>query len=984
MMEPVARRVSSPVLVGRDEDVAAARAALARAAAGEPTVVLIGGDAGIGKSRLLQEVVTAAAGMGWTILSGSCVDLGEGSPPFAPVADALRRLRRTLGDERIHEALGLGADELTRLLPGWQAGQDSVGPVAPGRVFEAVLELLEALADLAPVLLTVEDAHWADPSTRDLLAFLTRTLAAVPVAIVTTFRTDELHRRHPLRGLVAELERQPQVVRLDLHPLDRDGVRAQLTAIQGVPPAPELVDDIWDRSEGNPFFAEELLLSDESCERLPASVREGMLARVAALPDSHQSVLRVAAAAGREVSDTLLLELTGLPRDEYDRIMRDLLGASLLVLDGDAFRFRHALLQEVVYDELLPGERVGLHVRVAEHLVSAPEGCCPTAELAHHWSQARRLPEALSASVAAAVEADAIGAPGDAVAHYQRALELWDSVPDAADRAALDRLEILDRAATSAASVGRFDLAVKLHQEALALAEAAGDVERVALFHTRVGKDLFVANRPGAAEEFEAGVRLVPDDPLSRVRAQVLAAHAQLLMLTGQLERARAVSQAALDAALAVGDRQVEGHARNTLGTVLANQRDERGFAELRQALQLAEEFGTAEDVGRAYVNLSHAYGEFGRWDDLLEVGERGLAATRRLGIDRTHGAYVETNVIEALVATGRWDDAAAAERSLATRVASPGWEYFAVSPLRADRGDLEGARAAIDAMGPLPVHDTAVLQGLTWAYEGQVALALWEGRTEAVSGLVEELLRRMPGAMRIWKLAPVLWRATWAEVDRGLLARARRDDGAVRAARGTAARWLGELRALADWTPEDGARPVVGSDAYTLLAAAEVDRLEDADTADAWIAAAARFDELGIVFPAAYARLRAAEAAVRAGDRTLAAELAEAAAGVARQLGARPLAALVEQLVTRGRLARGAEPVPEGQEVRGDGLGLSAREHEVLALLAEGRTNREIATLLYISPKTVSVHVSNILAKLGVSGRVEAAAVAHRLGLAV
>jgi DNA-binding NarL/FixJ family response regulator len=281
-------------------------------------------------------------------------------------------------------------------------------------------------------------------------------------------------------------------------------------------------------------------------------------------------------------------------------------------------------------------------------------------------------------------------------------------------------------------------------------------------------------------------------------------------------------------------------------------------------------------------------------------------------------------------------------------------------------------------------VHDTAVLQGLTWAYEGQVALALWEGRTEAVSGLVEELLRRMPGAMRIWKLAPVLWRATWAEVDRGLLARARRDDGAVRAARGTAARWLGELRALADWTPEDGARPVVGSDAYTLLAAAEVDRLEDADTADAWIAAAARFDELGIVFPAAYARLRAAEAAVRAGDRTLAAELAEAAAGVARQLGARPLAALVEQLVTRGRLARGAEPVPEGEEVRGDGLGLSAREHEVLALLAEGRTNREIATLLYISPKTVSVHVSNILAKLGVSGRVEAAAVAHRLGLAV
>ena len=983
MMGDVAQRVSSPVLVGRDDDLATARGALVAAAGGAPTLVLVGGDAGIGKSRLLQEIVTGAAGTGWTILSGSCVDLGEGSPPFAPMADAIRRLRRTLGDDRIRAALGPGADELTDLLPGWQLGADAAGPVAPGRVFEAVLELLEALADAGPVLLTVEDAHWADPSTRDLIAFLTRTLTDAAVAIVATFRTDELHRRHPLRALVAELERQPRVVRLDLRPLDRDGVRAQLTAIQGVPPAPEVVDEIWDRSEGNPFYAEELLLSDASCERLPSSVREGMLARVAALPESHQSVLRVAAAAGREVSDTLLLELTGLPRDEFDRIMRDLLGASLLVLDGDSFRFRHALLQEVVYDELLPGERVGLHVRVAEHFVGAPEGCCPTAELAHHWSQARRLPEALAASVDAAVEAEAIGAPRDAVAHYQRALELWPSVPDAAQRSSLDHLSLLDRAGIAAANVGRFDLAGALHSQALGIAEADGDVARAGFFHARLGKDLFLADQPGSMEQFEAGVRVVPAVPLTRERAQVLAAHAQHLMLTGQLRQAISVSTDALDAAIAIGDRQVEGHARNTLGTVLSNQGDLRGFEELHAALRIAEEVGTPEDVGRAHVNLTHALGEAGRWDELVEAGNRGLAATRRLGLDRTHGSYVETNLIDGLVAIGRWDDAVAAQRSLAARLPSPAWDYFDVSALRADRGDFEGAREAIDRLGALPEADTAVLQGLAGVFEGQVALAVWEGRGDDVAPIVEELMHRMPRPMRAWKLAPVLWRAAWGEADRALLARARRDEPTTVAARDTAERWLAELRPLMSWDAEDGARPMVGSEGYVLLAAAEVDRIDDRDTAAGWTAGAVRFDELGIVFPAAYARFRGAEAAMRAGDRALASELAEAAATVARRLGARPLGGRIEQLITRGRLARGEGPVSDAEEVADDGLGLSAREQEVLGLVAGGRTNREIATVLYISPKTVSVHVSNILAKLGVSGRVEAAAVAHRLGLA-
>jgi DNA-binding CsgD family transcriptional regulator len=974
--------VTSPVLVGRDEDLTVVDEVLAASAAGEERLLLIGGEAGIGKSRLLGEVLAKAAAADFTILSGSCVDLGEGSPPFAPLADAVRGLRRTAGDAVIEAALGDGFTELAPLVPGWQVGGDRVVQPGSGRVFEAVLELLEGLSEARPVLFTIEDAHWADQSTRDLLAFLSRTLTEVRVAIAATFRTDEMHRRHPLRSLVADLERLPGTVRLDLRPLTRDGLIEQLTAIQGAAPDPDLLESIWERGEGNPFFAEELLIAEDACERVPSSVREGTLARVNALPEQHQSVLRVAAAAGREVGDALLTELTELPGEEFDRIMRDLVGESLLVLDGDGYRFRHALLQEVVYDELLPGERVRLHVRVAEHLIDhqrpGSEGAGVAAELAHHWSLARRAPEALAASVAAGLAAEAIGAPADALCHYERALELWDAVPDAAERSELAKVDILERAGLTAANTGRFERAIALDRAAVALAEAAGDVGRAGVLHQRLGRTLFVADLPGAVEELERGVELVSAEPTAD-RASVLAGYAQGLMLTGRLGEARENALAAVEAARSVGARQVEGHALNTLGTVLSNL-GEVGRGELESALAIALEVRDADDIGRAYVNLTHVLSEQGSWEDLLILGPEALAATRRLGIDRTHGVFVETNLLEGLVAVGQWDDAAAALRSLTGRLPSGHWAYFAITPLAADRGELDELRAEVERAGPLPEHHTAVLQGLAYAFEAQVALAVWDRRPEEARALVQDLLDRLPASMLGWKVAPVLWRGVWAEADLAQVGRARHDEGAVAAAELAADRWIEVLHNVEDVDQYDGgAWPVVGFDGYAALAAAERRRLAGDDGAQSWLAAAERFDELGIVFPAAYARFRAGECHLRAGDRTAADDAIQEAARVARLLGAAPLLAMIDQLAARGRLVT----KPAAEAAPGDGLGLSAREREVLRLVASGRTNREIAQELFISPKTASVHVSNILAKLDVSGRVEAAAVAHRVGLA-
>ncbi|MFP5257244.1 MAG: helix-turn-helix transcriptional regulator [Acidimicrobiia bacterium] len=1011
---------SSPVLVGRDDELAAARAVLDAARAGQARVLVLGGDAGIGKSRLLGELLEGAAADGWTVMAGSCVDLGEGAPPFAPVADAVRRLRRTLGDERILDAICIDPGGLGTLLPGWAVGVEPGTPVTAGRVYEAVLELLDALAESGPVVFAIEDLHWADASTRDLVAFLTRNLGDVPVVVVATVRTDDLHRRHPLRPLLAELERHPRVERHDLGPLDEAAVEALLTHLAGRPPTPEALAAIVDRSEGNPFFAEELVLcdGDEGCAQLPASVRDGMLTRVTALPDGHQAVLRTAAAVGRNVPDPLLLELAARPRTELDGILRDLIEASLLVLDGDGYRFRHALLQEAVYDELLPAERVALHARIAEHLSGTGVSA---AELARHWSEARRQPEAFEASVAAGLEAEARGAPSDAVAHYQRALELWDAVPDAPLRSPLDRMALLDRAAMAASNVGRYDQALALHRSALGMAEAAGDVHRAGWFQARIAKDLFLDNQPDDEEAYLRAVELVPAEPWTRERVFVLAGRAQVLMLTGRLGESIAVCEEALAGAVALGERQLEGELRNTLGTALANNVDERGFRELRQALAIAEEVGHAEDIGRAYVNLTSALAENGQWDELFAVGAEGIAETRRRGIDRTHGAYLQTNIIDGLVAVGRWDDAVAAQQSFALRLPDSIISFFGVDPLLSDRGAFEEAAAAIERTLDLPAQHTAVLQGTAAIYEARVAYAVWTGQLDAVPALVDEVLERLPEAMVSWKIAPILWRATWAAADQAARARARGLSAEVEVARALADRYLARLEEVAAWTPGSGrARPVVGSQALLALTRAERARLDEADTVDAWCDAAEAFDALGIVYPAAYARYRAADAAIRAGlvarrSPTVgltagarapahgdadggpgvgpgapptepgreATALVQQAATTARALGARPLLGLCEQLAARARIPLDPDRPsagPAGPD--DDGLGLSERERQVLALVAAGRTNRQIGAELFISPKTASVHVSNILAKLGVASRVEAAAVAHRLEL--
>ncbi|HET6814196.1 MAG TPA: AAA family ATPase, partial [Actinomycetota bacterium] len=444
--------LTSPTFVGRTEELARLAAAADRAAAGTPTAVLIGGEAGVGKTRLVGELVTSARQAGATVLVGGCVELGGEGVPFGPLIEALRPFLRDLDEPELAQLVpGRTRVELARLLPELDpGGRPGTGPAGSGlgaggfglgsdqgRLFELLLVLLERLGAERPAVLVVEDLHWADRSTRDLLAFLHRNLRHGRLLLVMTYRSDELHRRHPLRPFLAELDRGRRVERLELDRFGRDEVAAQLAGIQGAPAPAQLTERIHARSDGNAFFVEELAATAAAGAdgELPPSLRDTLLARIELLPEPTQQVLRILSVAAAAVPDPLLAEVAGLPEAELLAGLREAVSAHVLLVDaGDgAYGFRHALVKEAVYAELLPGERTRLHARFATALAGRTAVGDPglAAELAWHWYAAHDLERALPAAVEAGLAAERSYAFAEAQRHFERALELWEQVPAA-------------------------------------------------------------------------------------------------------------------------------------------------------------------------------------------------------------------------------------------------------------------------------------------------------------------------------------------------------------------------------------------------------------------------------------------------------------------------------------------------------------------------------------------------------------------------
>jgi predicted ATPase len=369
-------RVASPVFVGRVEELELLEAARRRAADADPAVVLVGGEAGIGKTRLVAELAARCATEGTRVLAGGCVPVGDGALPYAPIVEALRTLVAEVGVGAVRELVGPSWPELARLLP--TLGEPVAGPAgqaAQTRLFELLLGLLGRLSERVPLVLLVEDLHWADQSTRDLLAFLVRNLRRERVLLVVTYRDDEPGQQQ-LGPYLAELDRASPVERIDLARLDQAQTEAQLVGILGAVPAVDLVDGVFARSEGNPFFTEELLtVLRRGSAQLPATLRDLLRGRIQTLPEQASQVLAVVAVAGRRTSHRLLAAVAGLDDQQLDQALRSAVSNQLLLTtpSEDGYQVRHALLREVIDADLLPGERARLHARLAQTLTDRPE-----------------------------------------------------------------------------------------------------------------------------------------------------------------------------------------------------------------------------------------------------------------------------------------------------------------------------------------------------------------------------------------------------------------------------------------------------------------------------------------------------------------------------------------------------------------------------------------------------------------------------------
>ena len=515
----VAARVTSTRFVGRAVELAELQGALGEAVAGKPSIAFVAGESGLGKTRLVGELERAAKTDGVRVLGGECVELGEGELPYAPIVAALRPLARS-GDPAL-DALSPSAREgLAHLLPGLgraaRTPDESSG--AQARVFESLLELFDQLSREDGLLLTIEDLHWADRSTRAFLVYLASSLCTERVLVLATYRPDELHRRHPLRPLLAELERDARARRVELHPLTRHELAEQLTDILGERPPDELVGRLFARSEGNPLFAEELLAAGlDGRGTMPPTLRDALMLRIERLPVEAQEVLRLLA-AGRRVDHATLAEASGMEARTLRDALREAVAAQLIVADAEGrYAFRHALLREVVADDLLPGERAELHLALARTLEARAAGLPDhggahlSAGIAHHYYAAGDQPAALVASVRAAGAADNVHAHGEAAALLGRALQLWDRVPDAERLVGMDHVGLLRRAAVATGAEHEGGRAETLLRAALAEIDEDKDPAARRGPVRRVAREQFNQGRSReAAETRRAGWRCCP------------------------------------------------------------------------------------------------------------------------------------------------------------------------------------------------------------------------------------------------------------------------------------------------------------------------------------------------------------------------------------------------------------------------------------------------------------------------------------------
>jgi DNA-binding CsgD family transcriptional regulator/tetratricopeptide (TPR) repeat protein len=948
--------------VGRIEALAGLLGLLTRVERGEAGASLVAGEAGVGKTRLLREVARRAAARDVRVLTGGCVPFGADVLPYAPFVEALRE----------HLADGDATVEL-------------VGESTRAYQFERMLEVLRGLAATEPVLLILEDLHWADQTTLQLLVFLARNLRRDRIGLVVSWRDDELRRAHPLRQVVAELGRFDTVSRVDLRPFEATETAQLLAGIHGGPVSPDVSARIHERSQGNPFLAEELFAASayDDGSPLPATLRDVLLARVVGLDEPTRDLLRLVAVIGGRIDHTLLVTATkGQVSDrELPRMLRDTVEGGLLCSQGSGYVFHHELVAQAIVDDLLPFERARLHAVAADALeqVAAPrwEWRRP-AEIASHRLAAHQLDAALTAFIAAGAAAAEVAAFAEARQQLETALDLWDRVPDAEAVTGLHRADVLIRAAKHANMAGDPGRAIALG-EAARKAVSSDDPERLGVVHLCLGHFRWAEGHgEEALAAYERAVQLAPAERATTVRAHVLSWYAYALLQTGAYGRARDMAEEATAIAQTTGDRREEARARTIRGAALVEAGDiDGGLREITKGREAGAELGRTDDELNAYEALGDALDRASRLTEAVAAYAEGAQVAKERGLARVHGANLLAHQAQSLMRLGHWNEARevldeASQLCTGGNVAllvALAWTTWAL-----DTGDLERADHHLQHADTLAARGVVTARVKAWQAIAHAIANQLRGRLDAAAADVANGLDCLEGTDDQWGRAQLCVLGLMIEADRAELARVIGDDDALELACTRGREFAALLqRTIPAQLPTGNAERISGE--------AELRRIEGVADPDGWMAVADEWARFGERWAEACACWRAAEAAVALGRDDLASQALFRARSALDELPpCAPLVTAIEGLAQRARLP--ALPSSGADEPPAVDLGLTEREQEVLALLGRGRTNSEIGAALVISPKTASVHVTNIMRKLGVRRRVEAAGVAHRLGL--